>query len=63
MREEDNEMPGKAERVRVEIKEVVSGDARTFNIVLTVTARDFLQTDLLKKRGHRSARYRTQAGR
>jgi hypothetical protein len=44
-------MPGKSERVKVEVKDSTEGDVRTFNITLTAPASDFLLTDLLKQRG------------
>ena len=44
-------MPGKTERLKVEIKESSTLDIRTFNITLTAPASDFQLTDLLRQRG------------
>jgi hypothetical protein len=44
-------MPGKTERLKVEIKESSTLDVRTFNITLTAPESDFLLTDLLRQRG------------
>jgi hypothetical protein len=49
--EKEKEMASKSERVKVEVKESTTGEARTFNITLTAPANDFLLTDLLKQRG------------
>ena len=44
-------MPGKSERLKVEINESSAQDIRTFNITLTAPLSEFQLTDLLKHRG------------
>ena len=44
-------MRSKSDRLKVEIKESTTTEARTFSITLTAPANDFLLTDLLRQRG------------
>lgn len=44
-------MPGKSERLKVEINEASTQDIRTFSITLTAPLSDFQVTDILRQRG------------
>lgn len=44
-------MPTKSDRPRVEVKESLTPDVRTFHITLTAPASNFQLTDLLRQRG------------
>ncbi len=44
-------MLGKSERLKLEIEESITTEARIFSITLKATAKDFLLTDLLRQRG------------
>lgn len=44
-------MPGKSERLKVEISEASTQDIRTFSITLNAPLSDFQVTDILRQRG------------
>jgi hypothetical protein len=44
-------MPGKSERLKVEINEASTQDIRTFSITLAAPLSDFQVTDILRQRG------------
>ena len=44
-------MPGKPERIKVEVKDSTEGEMRTFRIILTTPNSDFQLADLLRQRG------------
>src|ERR1700742_3327258 len=44
-------MPGKSERMRIEVKESSTAERRTVNVILTMPLSELQLTDLLRQRG------------